>query len=137
MLRTYLLLRPAPNSLEALVEYYKNRDVLGAAVPYGLRTGEVAHPAEHADTLAVVSVWPSQEAYDSWLAAPERQALIEDMRTLLDGPDAITGWSTAADEAAAADFTVLYGNRPVSVRLRTPAASALDEAVGIAGPHAA
>jgi hypothetical protein len=35
MLRTYLLLRPAPGSLEALVSYYRDHDVIGAAVPYG------------------------------------------------------------------------------------------------------
>lgn len=118
MLRTFLLLRPAPNSLEALVEYYREKDVIGAAVPYGLQLSELAHPAQNADTLAVVSVWPSQDDYDRWLAAPEREALIDGMLPLLDGPDAIAGWSQETGDAAAADFAVLFGDRPVALRIR-------------------
>jgi heme-degrading monooxygenase HmoA len=119
MLRTYLLLRPAPNSLEALVQYYRDKDVIAAAVPYGLQVGELAHPVQNADTLAVVSVWPSQNSYNCWLAAPEREALIEGMLPLLGGPEAITGWSRETDDGSAADFTVLFGDRTVSVRIRT------------------
>ena len=118
MLRTYLLLRPALNSLELLVEYYRDNNVIGAAVPYGLQVGELAHPIQDADTVAVVSVWPSQRAYNGWLAAPEREALIDGMVSLLDGPDAITGWSQETDNASLADFAVLFGDRAVSVRIR-------------------
>ena len=119
MLRTFLLLRPALNSLEALVEYYREQDVIGAAIPYGLQLGELAHRSQDPDTLAVVSVWPSQHAYNSWLAAPEREALIDGMLPLLDGQDAITGWSQETDDTAAADFAVLFGDRPVVVRIHT------------------
>jgi hypothetical protein len=118
MLRTYLLLRPARSSLELLVQYYRENNVIGAALPYGLQVGELAHPVRNADTLAVVSVWPSQNNYNRWLAAPEREALIDGMLPLLDGPDAITGWSQETDDDSAADFTVLFGDRAVSVRIR-------------------
>jgi|GEM_PF-6317342 len=117
MLRTYLLLRPAPGSLEALVSYYLDNDVIGAAVPYGLQIGELAHPAESANTVAVVSVWPSQEAYHGWLTAPERESLIAGMMPLLDGGDSISGWTKETDDAAATDFSVLFGDRPVSIRI--------------------
>lgn len=118
MLRTFLLLRPAPNSLEALVGYYRDKDVIGAAVPYGLQLGELAHPVQNAITLAVVSLWPSQDDYERWLAAAERADLIDGMLPLLDGPDAINGWSRDTDDTAAADFSVLFGERPVAVRIR-------------------
>ncbi len=121
MIRTFLIIRPAENSLEPLVGYYRDKDVIGAAVPYGLELGELAHPSEGADTLAVVSLWPSQHAYDSWLEAPERANLIDGMLTLLDGADAITGWSQETEDTADADFAVLFGNRPVTVRIRTTA----------------
>ncbi|MFF1831377.1 antibiotic biosynthesis monooxygenase family protein [Paenarthrobacter sp. NPDC058040] len=119
MICTYLLLRPAPESLDALVAYYLDHDVIGAAVPYGLRVGELAHPAENATTVAVVSLWDSQDAYDGWLKAPERKILIAGMMPLLDGGDSITGWSKETDDAfRSVDFSVLFGGRPVSVRIR-------------------
>jgi hypothetical protein len=117
MLRTYLLLRPAPGSLEALVSYYRDHDVIGAAVPYGLQIGELAHPSENANTVAVVSVWPSEESYAGWLTAPERKSLIAGMMPLLDGGDSISGWTRETDAATATDFSVLFGDRPVSVRI--------------------
>lgn len=119
MICTHLLLRPAPEALEALVTYYSDHDVLGAAVPYGLRVGELAHPSENATTVAVVSLWDSHEAYNGWLGAPERKNLIAGMMPLLDGGDAITGWSKETDDAfTSVDFSVLFGQRPVSVRIR-------------------
>lgn len=117
MLRTHLLLRPAPGSLEALVSYYRDNDVIGAAVPYGLQIGELAHPAENANTVAVVSVWPSQEAYQGWLTAPERKSLIAGMMPLLDGGDSISGWTKETDAATATNFSVLFGDRPISIRI--------------------
>ncbi|BCW84077.1 hypothetical protein NicSoilE8_17500 [Arthrobacter sp. NicSoilE8] len=135
MIRTYLLLRPAPDSLEALVAYYRDRDVIGAAVPYGLQIGELAHPAQNASTVAVVSVWDSQEAYAGWLTAPERKSLIAGMMPLLDGGDAISGWTKEAEAAVATDFSVLFGARPISVRIlcdgrtaQLPDADATDQA---------
>jgi hypothetical protein len=117
MIRTYLLLRPAPDSLETLIAYYRDHDVIGAAVPYGLQTGELAHPAQNASMVAVVSIWDSQEAYDGWLTAPERKTLIAGMMPLLDGGDAISGWTRETDATSATDFSVLFGDRPVSVRI--------------------
>jgi quinol monooxygenase YgiN len=117
MLRTYLLFRPAPGSLDALVSYYRDNDVIGAAVPYGLQIGELAHPSENANTVAVVSVWRSQKAYAGWLTAPERKTLIAGMMPLLDGGDAISGWTKETDAATATDFSVLFGDRPIIVRI--------------------
>lgn len=117
MIRTYLLLRPAPDSLEALVAYYRDHDVIGAAAPYGLQLGELAHPSDNANTVAVVSVWPSQEAYAGWLTAPERKTLIAGMMPLLDGGDAISGWTKQTDGATATDFSVIFGARPITVRI--------------------
>jgi heme-degrading monooxygenase HmoA len=104
--------------LEALVRYYRDNNVIAAAVPYGLQVGELAHPVQNADTIAVVSVWPSQNDYNGWLAAPERDAVIDGLLPLLYGPDAITVWSQETDNASVADFAVLFGDRAVSVRIR-------------------
>ncbi|MFF2840651.1 antibiotic biosynthesis monooxygenase family protein [Paenarthrobacter sp. NPDC057981] len=124
MICTYLLLRPAPESLEALVTYYRDHDVIGAALPYGLRKGELGHPVQNATTVAVVSLWDSQDAYLGWLKAPERKSLIAGMMPLLDGADSITGWSKETDAVSSVDFSVLFGERPVSIRIRTGADTA-------------
>jgi quinol monooxygenase YgiN len=118
MLRTYLILRPAPNSLERLVDYYRQHRVIEAAVPHGLLLGELAHPIREATTIAVGSLWRSATAYDSWLRAPERKALIEAMLPLLDGPDAIKAWVEKADGAAGVDLTAVYGAEPLELRIR-------------------
>lgn len=118
MIRTYLLLRPAPNSLEALVEYYRSQRVIEAAIPYGLLLGELAHPPHLAESIAVASLWSSTPDYDSWREAPERVRLITGMLPLLDGADAVAGWSGKAGSAAASAFAAVYGEQPVTVRLR-------------------
>ena len=128
MIRTYLILRPTPGSLEPLVEYYRREGVIEAAVPYGLLLGEVAHPRNSAATIAVGSLWADTAAYDSWLSAPERDALIKGMSGYLDALEPPIGWAEETPRATDIDFTPVYGERPLSVRLTTgqPGFSRLD-----------
>jgi hypothetical protein len=51
------------------------------------------------------------------LTAPERKSLIGGMMPLLDGGDSMSGWTRQTDGATATDFSVLFGDRPVSVRI--------------------
>jgi hypothetical protein len=119
MIRTYLILRPTPGSLEPLVEYYRREGVIEAAVPYGLLLGALAHPRNSAATIAVGSLWTDTNAYDSWLAAPERDALIKGMSGYLDALEPPIGWAEEASSGTDIDFTPVYGERLLSVRLTT------------------
>jgi hypothetical protein len=117
MIRTYLILRPTPGSLEPLVEYYHREGVIEAAIPYGLLLGELAHPRNSAATIAIGSLWANTAAYDSWRSAPERDGLIEGMSGYLDALEPPIGWAEETVHATAIDFTPVYGERPLSVRL--------------------
>lgn len=119
MILTYLILRPTPGSLEPLVEYYRREGVIEAAVPYGLLLGALAHPRNSAATIAVGSLWPDTNAYDSWLVAPERDALIKGMSGYLDALEPPIGWAEETSSGADIDFTPVYGERQLSVRLTT------------------
>jgi hypothetical protein len=119
MIRTYLILRPIPASLEPLVEYYRQEGVIEAAIPYGLLLGALAHPRNSSATIAVGSLWTDTKAYDSWLAAPERDALIKGMSGYLDALEPPIGWAEESSSGAGIDFTPVYGERPLSVRLTT------------------
>lgn len=116
MIRTFLVLHPAPNSLEPLVSYYLRERVIDAAMPYGLLLGELAHPSSSTATVAVGSLWTSTSAYKSWLTAPEREALIRGMSELLDALEPPTGWAEETPRADAIDFTPVYGDRPLTIR---------------------
>lgn len=117
MIRTYLILRPTPGSLEPLIEYYRREGVIEAAVPYGLLLGELAHPRSSTATIAVGSLWRDADAYDSWLAAPERDALIKGMSGFLEPLEPPVGWAEETPRAGGIDFTPVYGDRSLSVRL--------------------
>jgi hypothetical protein len=98
--RTFLVLRPRDGEADALARYLVDEGVIEAAIPYGLLRGELVEIPDGPDLL-VAAVWPSAEHYDSWLAAPERAALLEGMRDLLAPRDGAEGW-TVADPAAVA-----------------------------------
>lgn len=119
MIRTYLILRPTPGSLEPLVEFYRREGVIEAAVPYGLLFGALAHPRISSATIAVGSLWPDTSAYESWLVAPERDALIKGMSGYLDALEPPIGWAEETSSGDGIDFTPVYGERQLSVRLTT------------------
>jgi hypothetical protein len=116
MVRTYLILRPTPTSLEPLVDYYRREGVIGAAMPYGLLLGELAHPGDSTATVAVGSLWSDAQAYRSWLAAPERKALIEGMAAFLEPLEPPISWVEETAPVTGIDFTPVYGERRLSVR---------------------
>lgn len=117
VIRSYLILRPVPNLLEALIDYYRQHGVIEAAKPYGLLLGELAHPNGSTATVAVSCLWTTKGAYDSWLAAPERKALIEGMSSLLDPLEPPVGWTEEKPGCTEIDFTAVYGQQEMKVRL--------------------
>lgn len=120
MIRTFLLLHPAVNSLEPLVEYYREQGVIEAAIPYGLVLGELVHPCVGAASVAVGSLWTDAAAYESWVAAPEREALIRGMATFLDDRRPPTGWAEERTDTSDVDidFVPVFANQPLTLRHR-------------------
>ena len=44
---------------------------------HGILAEWVLEPPEDGDELTVVTVWPSHEVFDAWIATPERDALTD------------------------------------------------------------
>lgn len=99
MLETMLVLEAAPGRREELVRYFRQRQVVEAAVPFGLLRGELRARALHG--LIVASRWHDEAAYQSWLDSQTRAELVQQMGELLDPtvPPRSRAWqSEAIDE---------------------------------------
>lgn len=84
MLQSVLHLQAAPGRFDDLVDEYRRARVIEAAIPFGLVRGEALRVADRPDRLIVTSLWPDRDAYESWLAAEERERVTVGVWPLLD-----------------------------------------------------
>ena len=84
MLESVLILGAAPGRLRDLVQYFKDHQVVEAAIPFGLLRGELITRCQPHSELVVASRWSGRAAYQAWGSSAERAALVEGMAHLID-----------------------------------------------------
>lgn len=84
MRESVLLLGAAPGRLDDLIVYYRDHQVVEAAIPFGLLRGELITRCQPHSELVVASRWSGRAAYEAWVASGERAALVEGMADLID-----------------------------------------------------
>jgi heme-degrading monooxygenase HmoA len=85
--RSVLLLQPRGGDYAALVEFFKQQDILGLAMrEAGCLTAELQVPESGSGPVVVTAVWESPEAYAGWRNHPVRARFSGDMDRLTE-PD--------------------------------------------------
>ena len=91
MIRTVLALKPKPGLAGAVVELFKNEQIIERALSVeGCRRVEVWSGSEE---VLVMGTWAGSQAYQAWLAHPERNASNKALNELLDEPISATSRS--------------------------------------------
>ena len=91
MIRTVLTLKPKPGLTSAVVELFKSERIIEHALSVeGCRRIEVWSGSEE---VLVMGTWANSQAYQAWLAHPERNASNDALNQLLDEPIAATSRS--------------------------------------------
>lgn len=109
--RSVLTLHPSPGRVDALVEEYRARGIIEAAIPFGLLRGEALQPADAPDRIVVTSLWRAQADYDAWLASTERVRVTEGVWPLLDPalPTTVESAEVDADASEPIDAAAVAG----------------------------
>ncbi|MFC7959137.1 antibiotic biosynthesis monooxygenase family protein [Rhodococcoides kroppenstedtii] len=121
MIRTLLVLRPAPADVAATIAHYRSAAILERAVEYGLVRGEVLRCRSGADVV-VASLWHSTDDYTAWLDCDERRHLLDDLArsvpSALVADSAVEPYPGDTDVDTALDVSDRYGDdTPVRVHL--------------------
>jgi heme-degrading monooxygenase HmoA len=78
-----LLLQPRGGDYAALLEFFRQHDILGLAVrEAGCLTAEMQVPLSGNGPVLVTALWDSAEAYDGWRNHPVRATLAPEMERL-------------------------------------------------------
>jgi hypothetical protein len=81
--RSVLLLQPRGGDYAALLDFFREHDILGLAVrEAGCLSGEVQVPVSGAGPVMVTALWESPEAYAGWRNHPVRAQFSGDMERL-------------------------------------------------------
>jgi len=82
--RSFLLLQPRNADTAGLVEFFRQRDILGLAIrEAGALAAEVLIPISGVGPVLVTALWDSPEAYAAWRNHPVRATFAGDMERLL------------------------------------------------------
>ena len=82
-MRSVLLLQPRGGNYEALLDFFKEYDILGLAVrEAGCLSSEVQVPLSGTGPVMVTALWESAEAYAGWRDHPARGRFSGDMERL-------------------------------------------------------
>jgi len=83
VVRSVLLLQPRGGDYTALLNFFKEHDILGLAVrEAGCLSGEVQVPLAGTGPVIVTALWDSAEAYAGWRNHPARGQFSGDMERL-------------------------------------------------------
>ena len=73
MVRSVFYVRPRSGKTDAVVEYYKEKRVLEAALEQqGCLGAEMQVPEDAEEPLLVTALWESGQAYQGWIDNPVR-----------------------------------------------------------------
>jgi quinol monooxygenase YgiN len=85
LVRSVLYVRPRSGKTDAVVEYYKEKRVLEAALEQqGCLGAEIQVPEDAEEPLLVTALWESGQAYQGWIDNPVRGTFAADLGELLD-----------------------------------------------------
>jgi hypothetical protein len=84
--RSFLILQPRGGNYDALVQFFRQNDILGKAVRLaGAWSAEVHVPVSRTGPVVVTAIWDSAAAYDGWRTHPIR-AEFPPITTIADEP---------------------------------------------------
>jgi hypothetical protein len=87
--RSLLVLQPRNGDYAALVEFFRQHDVLGKAIEHaGALSAEMHVPLSGTGPVIVTAVWDSPEAYAGWRAHPIRDEFSPALEPLIEPGDA-------------------------------------------------
>src|SRR5690242_15485772 len=91
--RSVLLLQPRNSDYQALIDFFKQHDILGLAMrEAGCIAAELQVPESASGPVIVTAVWESPEAYAGWRNHPVRARFSADMERLTEPePRAVSG----------------------------------------------
>ena len=82
-MRSVLLLQPRADDYAALLDFFREHDILGLAVrEAGCLSSEVQVPLSGTGPLMVTALWESAEAYAGWRNHPVRAQFSGEMERL-------------------------------------------------------
>ncbi|MFJ1745390.1 putative quinol monooxygenase [Streptomyces sp. NPDC088116] len=91
--RSFLLVRPAPGHVHDALDFFREREIIEAAFPYGVLSGKILVPETDPEDFMVTSLWGDDSGYERWCASAERAAFLSSVLPLLAAEDALTGWT--------------------------------------------
>lgn len=84
MIRSVLSLDPKDGDYDAVVAFFRRHRILERAARIdGFVSGEVQVPKTESGPVLVTALWRDEEAYERWLASPERAETGEEFASLL------------------------------------------------------
>ena len=84
-IRSLLVLEPRNGDYAALIDVFREQDILGKAVRLaGAWSAEVHLPVSRSGPVVVTAVWDSAEAYAGWLSHPVRAEMNPTMARVVD-----------------------------------------------------
>jgi heme-degrading monooxygenase HmoA len=85
-IRSLLVLEPRGGDYAALIDVFREHDILGKAVRLaGAWSAEVHLPLSRSGPVVVTAIWDSAEAYAGWRNHPVRAELNPVMERVVDG----------------------------------------------------
>jgi hypothetical protein len=118
MLQSLLYFPATGKDIQTIIDYYQTHSVIEGSRPFGMLRGELICPTDNADSLTVVALWPSREAYEMWLSSKERATALSGLgENLMKG---VRAWTVESDPAEAISVNTSlekcagYGARPVT-----------------------
>jgi heme-degrading monooxygenase HmoA len=84
--RSVLYLEPRGGDQEAIVDFYRENDILGRSIKEpGCLACELQVPRDGSGPILVTALWESPEAYQGWVDNPVRAELAAGLAELVEG----------------------------------------------------